>query len=358
VEEPRHTSQSTRLEDSATSCRANYSKAIIASEAYCMWERVGTKSFTGFSILLLTLALALTFDVQLASSEFTAESGRSVVRVMPEVVELGPKNVTGQTFQIAVAVENVMFLLGLDIEFRYDPAYLDYMNHIVTAYIEEFPGPIYPSPYGGCLHEPKLVLLDDVNTEAGTYHAAMATLGGPCFNGNGTVFVMTFRVRSQPALGEDEIIKGLNFIQAGFALNTTLGWGTPLTVDGTVIIHALSLHQLTVTTSPFLTIPFTVDGESRTTPYTRVLDEDFHTIEMPGNYSRYLWSHWLRDGDTNRTKTILLDTDTTLTAVYTPLIGGATISIKSEQLSSWLASTLLVVALFSASSIYCRRKHV
>ena len=283
-------------------------------------EKVRTKSFTVFLILLL-MTIALAFNVQLARSDSAAESGCPVVRVIPEVVELGPKNVTGQTFSVAVVVENVILLGGVDIMFRYDPAYLDYANHIVTAYIEEFPDPVPPSPYGGCLHEPKLMLINDVDTEAGTYHAAMATLGGPSFNGSGTVFVMTFRVRSQPAPGEEDTVMSLDIPQADLGQNLPIEPTPPTIINGTVIIHALALHELTVTTSPFLTIPFTVDGESRTTPYTQILDEDFHTIEMPGIhaygfYPRYVWSRWLEDGDTNRTKTIMLNTNTTLTALY------------------------------------------
>ena len=326
---------------------------------YCMWERVGTKSLIGFLILLLTLALASVFNVQLAKSDSAAESGRPVVRVIPEVVELGPKNVTGQTFSIAVVVENITRLVSVDIQFRYDPIYLDYASHVVTMPVEDFPDPIPPSPYPGILHKPKLCLVDDVDTEQGSYQIVFATLGGASFNGSGTVFVMTFRVNSQPAQGEDDIIMGLGIVEPYLITEGLVIEPAPSpSIDGTVIIHAYAFHQLTVTAycPPFLTIPFTVDGESRTTPYTRILDEDFYTIEMPGNYSRYLWSHWLEDGDTNRTKTILLDADTTLTAVYTVLIGGETVSIESEHLSSWLASTLLAVALFSASSIRFKRK--
>jgi len=260
------------------SCSLGYSKVIIDSGRYCIWERVGTKSFTGFLILLLTLTLAFTFEVQLVKSESTSESGRPVARVIPEVVELGPRNVTGQTFSIAVVVENITRLGGLDIVFQYDPIYLDYVNHTMTMPVEDFPEPIPPSPYPGIIHDPRLCLLDDVYTEQGSYYVAFTTLGGPSFNGSGTVFVMTFRVKSQPTPEEDDIITGLDIIRADYPCPIECSLPT---IDGTVIIHALA-----------------------------------------------------------------------------PTIGGPSFSIESEHLSSWLASSLLVVALFFASSIYLRRKHV
>jgi hypothetical protein len=277
---------------------------------------------------------------------------------MHAVVELGPENVTGQTFSIAVVVENVTLLVGVDIKFRYDPAYLDYVSNVLTVPVEDFPDPVPPSPYPGIIHSPLLKLADKVDTEQGSYWVAFSNLGGPFFNGSGTVFVMTFRVKSQPAPGEDDIITSLDFILADLARDPPAGAPPPPpSIDGTVIIHALALHELIVTTSPFLTIPFRVDGEPRTTPYTRILDEDFHTIETPGNYSGYVWSHWLRDGDTNRTKTILLDADTTLTAVYARPIGGFSTLIESGYFSSWLLLTLLT-AFFCASAIHLRRKNV
>jgi len=60
-------------------------------------EKVRTKSFTVFLILLL-MTIALAFNVQLARSDSAAESGCPVVRVIPEVVELGPKECNWSDF--------------------------------------------------------------------------------------------------------------------------------------------------------------------------------------------------------------------------------------------------------------------
>ena len=257
------------------------SKAIIGSGRYCMWGRVGTKSFTVFLILFLTLALASVFNVQLARADFASESERAVVRVIPEVVELGPENVTGQTFSIAVVVENMRYLVGVDIEFRYDPAYFDYVSHTLTMPVEDFPDPIPPSPYPGTLHNPPLPLVDQITPSTGNYWAAFATLGGPSFNGSGTVFVMTLRVRNQPALGEEDTVVNLDILWADIAVDVPHGAVIPFVpwFDGTVIIHA-----------------------------------------------------------------------------FAPTIGGAAVSIESGQLSSWLASTLVIVVFMLASGIFCKHK--
>lgn len=124
--------------------------------------------------------------------------------------------------------------------------------------------------------------------------------------------------------------------------------------------------QLTVMTSPFAAIPFTINGQAELTPYQDLLVQDSYVLEMPTAHNGYDWSHWLEDGDPNRTKTIMLDSNATWTAVYEPVepsppsppIGGTTLSIETGYFSSWLASTLLIVAFVFASSIHFKRKYV
>jgi len=247
-----------------------------------MWERVGTKRFTGFLILLLTLALAFTFEVQLVKSDFASESELTVVRVVPEVVELGPEHVIGSQFTVAVVIEDVVGLSGFDLGFGWNRTYLDYVEHTLTAPVEDYPLIQLPSPYPGIIHNPPFPLKDE-SDPAGTYWGAFSTLGGPYFNGSGTAFLMTFEVVYQPEPGEEDVVTSLRFLWTSLAGGPR---SEPLhhdILDGTVIIYALAPP---------------------------------------------------------------------------PPIGGFSIPIESDHFSSWLASTLLVVALFFASSIYCRRKHV
>ncbi len=91
-------------------------------------------------------------------------------------------------------------------------------------------------------------------------------------------------------------------------------------------------YELTVTSSPLTGITFTVDGTPQTTPYTEWLLEGSYTLEMPQTHNRHVWSHWLEDGDTNRTKTVVMDTSITLTAVYKP-VATVTIEIHPETLN-------------------------
>ena len=76
-------------------------------------------------------------------------------------------------------------------------------------------------------------------------------------------------------------------------------------------------YELTVNSSPITGITFTINGTPQTTPYTEWLPEDSYTLVMPETHNGYVWSHWLEDGDTNRTKAITLP-GTTWTGVYVP----------------------------------------
>ena len=129
-----------------------------------------------------------------APSEF---SDFTILRVTPQTVQLGPGGVIGHEFTIAVVFEEVGNLSGLDVELTWNTAYLNYISHSATTPVEDYPAPQMPSPYGGILHAPLLAVADDVDVATGRYHAAFATLGGPGFSGDGTIFVMTFQVKNQ-----------------------------------------------------------------------------------------------------------------------------------------------------------------
>lgn len=101
-------------------------------------------------------------------------------------------------------------------------------------------------------------------------------------------------------------------------------------------------YELTVTSSPINGIPFTINGVPQTTTYNEWLLEDSYLLEMPDTFNGYVWSHWLEDGDTNRIRTITLP-GSTYTAVYvSPEVGGHSVSINSELLSTWTTITLLL----------------
>jgi len=80
-------------------------------------------------------------------------------------------------------------------------------------------------------------------------------------------------------------------------------------------MYAGTYYQLAVNSSLIAEITFTINTTPKTTPYTEWLLEGSYTLEMPETYNGYVWSHWLEDGDPNRTKTITLP-GTTWTGVF------------------------------------------
>ena len=134
--------------------------------------------------LLLALIVA-----SLWSFSVNAET-QTQVRFIPDYVV----SHSGEMLTFACVIENVSDLEGVDIFVSWNTAYLNYVTHTVTMPVEDFPSPIPPSPYAGIVHSPPLLLKDDVM--AGTYWVAFATLGGPSFNGSGTVFTITFMTMS------------------------------------------------------------------------------------------------------------------------------------------------------------------
>ena len=216
----------------------------------------------------------------LNSTFSTSSEEATVIRTIPETAELGPERVVGQTFAVAVVVENVADLAGLDIQFSWNTTYFEYVNHTLTATVESFPSPVSPSPYPGILHDPPLLLKDEVNATAGTYWAAFATLGGPSFNGSGTAFVMTFRIACQPLVGEEDVNLSLHFIST--VLARSYGGSIPHDVfDGTVIIHAGAVRDIgivNVTTSKAGCLPLETVGQGyNMTIYT--------TVENQGDFT-------------------------------------------------------------------------
>jgi len=164
------------------------------------------RRFSGIIVALLLIGmLALTVNVQsskadLEVSEVTTTSSLPIVKVIPEVIELGPGYVVDQTFAIAVVVENILDsheLYGLDITFRWNTSYLECLNHTATIPVEDFSDPITPSPYPGILFKPLMMVTDEVNAIAGTYSVAFACMWPAPVADDGTVFVMTLKVKRQ-----------------------------------------------------------------------------------------------------------------------------------------------------------------
>jgi hypothetical protein len=95
--------------------------------------------------------------------------------------------------------------------------------------------------------------------------------------------------------------------------------------------NILESNELVVKSSPITEIVFKIDAESHLTPHSIRLPEGTYVIEMPETQDGYIWSHWLEDGNINRTRTVALNENTTLTAIFTPENDSLVISVMSPE---------------------------
>jgi len=142
--------------------------------------------------LLTVVVLCATFSLSKP-----ARATPTVIRFISDANELGPGNVIGQTFKVAMVVEDVANLYGLDITVKWNIDYFRVQSCLVTIPVEKYPVPIPPSPYPGILHgdmisPPPSLVMNDTTARIG--YTSMTPLA---FNGNGTVAVFTFKVTDQ-----------------------------------------------------------------------------------------------------------------------------------------------------------------
>jgi hypothetical protein len=181
-----------------------------------------------------------------------SESSQTILRVLPQEIVLGSpllEDVTNTTFTIAVVIENVTDLYGFDVQFGWNTTYLKYINRTVTVPVEAYPYPIPPSPYPGILQFNTMKTKDVVNengiptAELGTMAWISYTEVSPpsLFCGNGTVFIMSFKVKYQPYICElpadaDHVNLSLSFILT--VLGSSTGLIPHTSIDGTVKLYA------------------------------------------------------------------------------------------------------------------------
>ncbi len=167
------------------------------------------KTVSGIMLALLLACLVSEFSGSLIKETVATElpSAFPLVYVYPEFVTAD----VGETFTINVIVCNLTpgwisdpdsggiislgNLYGIDIQLTWDPSIIKYVSHVKTIPVEYFPE--------GILHSLTIPLKDDVdetasmpNSELGTrYWLAEASMQpAAVFNGEGTIFTMTFTV--------------------------------------------------------------------------------------------------------------------------------------------------------------------
>ncbi len=230
------------------------------------------KSWITFCCLLfLTLEVAIT-SIPASIPNVSSTSSTTVIRVIPETIELGPENVS-QEFDVAVVVEDVTDFYGFDVQLKWNTTYLEYVSHTFCTPWNDTQTPVPPSPYAGILYEPGMQVKDVVDEDGGISGAEPETMGwwsyasmdpAPPFDGNGTVVAMTFMLKSVP-IGEDVDIY-MEFVSTDLS-NTA---GVPLPdgwdeADGNITLHGTSPISLISPTheSPIYTRP----GENITVSY-------------------------------------------------------------------------------------------
>lgn len=150
----------------------------------------------------ISLLLFVSFSVSVAigpESEPEIPDNYPVVCVYPEKIVNAE---IGETFAVNVVVLDVENLYGFDIKLRWDPTIIEYVSHVVMAPVESYEE--------GILHDPVLLVKDEIDLAAGTYWVACASMSpAEPFDGNGDVFTMTFKIVSPLNEPPFELVNGM-----------------------------------------------------------------------------------------------------------------------------------------------------
>jgi len=197
------------------------------------------------AVIFVLMAISIGYQPKALAANGT--SGTKL-RIISEVTELGPENVVGQTFKVAVVIENVTNLYGLDVQLNWTTKYITCVDHTFTVPVEDYPDPIPPSPYAGILHSPHMSIKDVVDESANIsgsepgamgWWAASSIAPAEPFNGSGTVVMLTFQVINQP-IGADANIT-IRFIRTSSTPTFSDKNGIPIPIesieDAVIVLH-------------------------------------------------------------------------------------------------------------------------
>ena len=176
-------------------------------------------------VLVAVLATSFIFMDTTSSTREQTTAETPVVRFEPEFLTVN----VGLEFTVTARVENVSNLYGIDVKLAWDTEYLLYISHTAKIPVEDFPD--------GIIHEPGMFAKDVVNSTAGTYWLAYASMApAPTFNGSGNIVAITFRVSENTRMS---------------VFNTTLNFTSTQLPDndGEPILH--DSYDCTVEISPY-----------------------------------------------------------------------------------------------------------
>jgi len=188
-------------------------------------------------ISLVSILLLLALFVPFPTFAIGYEPGSSpvlekmwlVLWLEPAEIIFGPDYCVGETFTVACKIDhNNLHSFGLTL--AWNTTYLEYVDHVMTVPVEEYPG--------GIMYGPVLIVADVVNEAQGIYDCAASMMGGGPFNRSGTAFEITFRVKDQPMPPEADVYFWIRFNLVDIWPDLgPMGIYPELTEESRVIIH-------------------------------------------------------------------------------------------------------------------------
>jgi hypothetical protein len=182
-------------------------------------------------ILAVFLVSTLLISFEITLNPVAEAKIITFVKLTPSLIEYH-EDASDQQFTASVIIENVTDLYGFDIRFRWNTTFLTYVSHSVRVPRDNYPD--------GILQAPTFSLTNAVNATAGTYRLACSSMAPASpFDGTGTAFNITFRVRYHPPLPAPTTNTLLELYQTDLADSS----GNRVLHDrrnGTVTFYALS----------------------------------------------------------------------------------------------------------------------
>ena len=210
--------------------------------------------FCFISALILGIVVTYVTPMMFQSTE---------IKCYSDVSELGHPvtlpDVTGATFSVAVVLENVTELYGLDVQFNWTTQWITYTGRTVTIPIETYSSTQPPSPYAGILHEPYMTLKNVVDESASIPDSETGTMGwfgyaimpgASLFNGSGTICVFDFLLHNQPYSYEGNTVIKIHFVK------TSLSNAVPAPIPHTTVDLEIPLfaRNFTYPANPMLKV--------------------------------------------------------------------------------------------------------
>lgn len=162
----------------------------------------------------------------------------------------------GENLTVAVRIEDVEDLYGLDIMIAWNTTWIEYVSHVAKIPVESYPD--------GVLHGPVLWVSPPdgkINETAGTYRVACSSFGippPPSFNGIGIAFEMTFRIKDYPTYPDPDVNFYIEFVYTDLASTTCI---IPHTTQNChIIFHPFPLPLPTIVPDDYPTIQQAIDS--------------------------------------------------------------------------------------------------